>query len=133
LADGTTYPQRGKVYFADRQVDVKTGALRIVGLFPNPDSVLRPGQYGRVRTALRIQEGALLVPQQAIFDLQGTRQLAVVGSDDKVSIRPVTVGETFGHDWIVRAGVKPGERVVVEGIQKVRPGMQVDPKPFHER
>jgi membrane fusion protein, multidrug efflux system len=130
LADGTTYPYKGKVDFADRQVDVKTGAIRVVGLFSNPDNVLRPGQYGRVRTALRIQEKALLVPQQAVFDLQGTRQLAVVDPQNKVSIRQPTLGETVGHDWIVNTGVKPGERVIVEGVQKVRPGMVVDPKPF---
>ena len=133
LADGTTYPYKGKVYFADRQVDLKTGAIRVAGLFPNPGNVLRPGQYGRVRTAVRVQQGALLVPQQAVFDLQGTRQLAVVGRDNKVSIRPATLGETVDQDWIILEGVKPGERVVVEGVQKVRPGMQVTPKPFHER
>ena len=133
LADGATFPEKGKVYFADRQVDVRTGAMRIAGIFPNPGNILRPGQYGRVRAPIDIEHGALLVPQQAVFDLQGTRQLAVVGGDNKVSIRPVTLGETFGHDWIVHVGVKPGERVVVEGVQKVRPGMQVDPKPFHER
>ena len=133
LADGTTYPEKGKVYFADRQVDVRTGAIRLAGIFPNPGNVLRPGQYGRVRAAVDIERGALLVPQQAVFDLQGTRELAVVGIDNKVSIRAVTLGETFGHDWIVHEGVKPGERVVAEGVQKVRPGMLVDPKPFHER
>ena len=133
LADGSTYPYKGKVYFADRQVDLKTGAIRIAGLFPNPENVLRPGQYGRIRTAIRIQQGAVLVPQQAVFDLQGTRQLAVVGGDQKVSIRPVTLGETVGHDWIVNEGVKPGEFVIVEGVQKVRPGMQVAAKPFQER
>jgi membrane fusion protein (multidrug efflux system) len=133
LADGTIYPEKGKVYFADRQVDVRTGAIRIAGLFPNPGNVLRPGQYGRVRAAVDIDHGALLVPQQAVFDLQGTRELAVVGTDNKVEVRAVTLGETFGHDWIVRDGVKPGERVVVEGVQKVRAGMVVDPKPFHER
>ena len=133
LADGTTYPEKGKVYFADRQVDVRTGAIRLAGLFPNPGNILRPGQYGRVRAAIDVERGALLVPQQAVFDLQGTRELAVVGGDNKVSIRPVTLGETFGHDWIVHEGVKPGERVVVEGVQKVRQGMLVDPKPFHER
>ena len=133
LADGTTYPERGKVYFANRQVDVRTGAIRLAGLFPNPGNILRPGQYGRVRAAIDIDRGALLVPQQAVFDIQGTRQLAFVGGDNKVSIRPVTLGETFGRDWIVSQGVKPGERVVVEGVQKVRPGMLVDPKPFHER
>jgi len=133
LADGTTYPEKGRVYFADRQVDVRTGAIRLAGLFPNPGNVLRPGQYGRVRAATAIEHGALLVPQEAVFDLQGTRELAVVGRDNKVSIRPVTLGETVGHDWIVTDGVKPGERVVVEGVQKVRAGMLVDPQPFHER
>lgn len=133
LADGTTYPHKGKIYFADRQVDVKTGAIRLAGLFPNPGNVLRPGQYGRVRAAVDVLKGALLIPQQAVFDLQGTQQLAVVDNNNKVSIRAVTLGETFGHDWIVRDGVKAGERVVAEGVQKVRPGMQVDPKPFQER
>ena len=133
LADGTTYPEKGKVDFADRQVDVRTGAIRIAGIFPNPGNVLRPGQYGRVRAAIDVDHGALLVPQQAVFDLQGTRELAVVGGDNKVSIRPVTLGDTVGDDWIVSQGLKPGERVVVEGVQKVRQGMLVDPKPFHER
>jgi membrane fusion protein (multidrug efflux system) len=133
LADGTTYPEKGKVDFANRQVDIRTGAMRIAGIFPNPGNVLRPGQYGRVRAAIDIDHGALLVPQQAVFDLQGTRELAVVGSDNKVSIRAVTLGETVGHDWIVSEGVKPGVRVVAEGVQKVRPGMLVDPRPFRER
>jgi membrane fusion protein (multidrug efflux system) len=133
LADGTTYPEKGKVDFANRQVDVRTGAMRIAGIFPNPGNVLRPGQYGRVRAAIDIDRGALLVPQVAVFDLQGTRELAVVGGNNNVSIRPVTLGETVGHDWIVQEGVKPGERVVAEGVQKVRPGMLVDPKPFRER
>jgi membrane fusion protein (multidrug efflux system) len=133
LADGTAYPEKGKVDFADRQVDVKTGAMKLVGLFPNPGNTLRPGQYGRVRAAVEVDHGALLVPQQAVFDLQGTRELAVVGSDNKVVVRPVTLGETVGHDWIVSQGVKPGERVVADGVQKVRPGMQVDPRPFQER
>lgn len=133
LADGSTYPERGKVDFADRQVDVKTGAMKLAGLFPNPGNTLRPGQYGRVRAAVEVAHDALLVPQQAVFDLQGTRELAVVGGDNKVVIRPVTLGETVGHDWIVSEGVKPGERVIADGVQKVRPGMLVDPKPFHER
>ena len=133
LADGTTYPEKGKVYFADRQVDVRTGAITLAAVFPNPGNVLRPGQYGRVRAAVDVEHGALLVPQQAVFDLQGTRELAVVGGNNKVSVRPVTLGETFGHDWIVSEGVKPGERVVVEGVQKIRTGMQVDPKPLQER
>jgi len=132
LADGTTYPKKGKFDFADRQVDVRTGAIRIAGLFPNPGNNLRPGQYGRVRRA-RVQPGALLIPQQAVMELQGTRLIAAVDAHNKVSIRPVRLGETVGSDWIVREGVKPGERVVVEGLQKVRQGVEVDPKPFEAR
>jgi RND family efflux transporter MFP subunit len=133
LADGTVYPHKGTFDFADRQVDVRTGAIRLAGLFPNPGNTLRPGQYGRVRTVIRTQPGAMLVPQQAVIDLQGTRQLAVVGPDNKIRIQPVHVGDTAGPDWVVLDGVKPGERVVVEGIQKVRPGMIVNPKPFPAR
>jgi len=133
LADGTVYPVKGTFDFADRQVDVRTGAIRLVGLFANPDNSLRPGQYGRVRTAIQTLPGALLVPQQAVIDLQGTHQVAVVDSNDKVRIQPVNLGDTFGHDWIVRDGLKPGERVVAEGLQKVRQGMQVNPKPFQAR
>lgn len=133
LADGITYPRRGRFYFADRQVDVRTGAIRLAGLFPNPENTLRPGQYGRVRTAIQIQPGALLVPQQAVIDLQGIHQLAVVDSANRVSIRTAELGDTIGHDWIVRDGVKPGERVIVEGLQKVRQGMLVTPKPFQSR
>jgi membrane fusion protein (multidrug efflux system) len=133
LADGQAYPLKGRFDFADRQVDVRTGAIRLVGLFPNPGNSLRPGQYGRVRTAIQVQQGALLVPQQAVIDLQGTHQLAIVGSDDKVRIQNVDLGDTFGTDWIVRDGVKPGERVVAEGLQKVRQGMLVNPKPFPAR
>jgi len=132
LADGSTYPQKGKFDFTDRQVDVRTGALRIAGLFPNPGNNLRPGQYGRVRRA-RVQPGAILVPQRAVLDLQGTRLIAAVDGGNKVNIRPVELGETVGDEWIVRQGVKPGERVVVEGLQKVRQGMQVDPKPAGAR
>ena len=132
LADGTTYPHVGKFDFTDRQVDVRTGAIRIAGLFPNPGNTLRPGQYGRVRRA-RVQPGAVLIPQQAVMELQGTRLIAVVDGGNKVNVRPVQLGETVGHDWIVLQGVKPGERVVVEGLQKVRQGMQVDPKPFAGR
>ena len=130
LADGTVYPQSGTFYFADRQVDVRTGAIRVAGLFPNPGNALRPGQYGRVRTALRIQTGALLVPQRAVNELQGIYQIAVVDTGNKVDIRTVKVGDRIGSDWIISDGLKPGERVVAEGIQKVRQGMAVNPKPF---
>jgi membrane fusion protein (multidrug efflux system) len=133
LADGTTYPHQGKFSFADRQVNVRTGALRLAGVFPNPGNSLRPGQYGRVRVATQIQRGALLVPQQAIYDLQGTHQIAVVDGSNKVTIRVATLGDTVGKQWIVRDGVKAGERVIVEGLQKVRTGTVVDPRPFQAR
>jgi membrane fusion protein (multidrug efflux system) len=133
LADGVVYPLKGKFYFADRQVDIRTGAIRLAGLFPNPGNSLRPGQYGRVRTATQIQRGAVLVPQQAVIDLQGTHQVAVVDANNKIAIRTVSLGETIGREWIIREGVQPGERVVAEGLQKVRQGMQVNPKPFQAR
>jgi RND family efflux transporter MFP subunit len=132
LADGSTYPRPGTFYFADRQVNESTGAIRIAGLFPNPGNILRPGGYAKVRAATQIQQGALLVPQRAVSELQGGYQVAVVDGQNKVSIRTVQVGNRIGNLWIVSDGLKPGERVVVEGVQKVRPGMQVNPKPFTE-
>ena len=127
LADGSLYPQKGKFYAVDRQVDVQTGALRIASLFPNPDNVLRPGQYGRVRFVSYIRQDALMVPQKAITELQGNYLVAVVGNDNKVAIRPVKVGERVGPLWIVEDGLKAGERVVVEGVQKARDGTVVNP------
>jgi RND family efflux transporter MFP subunit len=132
LADGSTYPRPGTFYFADRQVNESTGAIRIAGLFPNPGNILRPGGYAKVRAATQIQQGALLVPQRAVSELQGGYQVAVVDGQNKVSIRTIQVGDRVGNQWIVSDGLKPGERVVVEGVQKVRPGMQVNPKPFTE-
>ncbi len=130
LADGSIYPHQGKFYFADRQVNESTGAIRLAGLFPNPENILRPGGYAKVRAAVRVQEDALLVPQRAVSELQGNYQIAEVDDQNKVSIRTVKVGDRVGSDWIIADGLKPGERVVVEGVQKVRPGMQVNPKPF---
>jgi RND family efflux transporter MFP subunit len=130
LADGSTYPYEGAFYFADRQVNEGTGAIRIAGLFSNPNNILRPGGYGKVRAVIRLQQGALLVPQRAVSELQGGYQVAVVGGDEKVSIRTVTVGDRVGSQWIIAEGLNPGERVVAEGIQKVRPGAHVNPKPF---
>src|ERR1700719_2706651 len=130
LANGSTYPRDGTFYFADRQVNQSTGAIRIAGLFPNPGNILRPGGYGRVRTAVRVQKDAVLVPQRAVSELQGAYQVAVVDAQNKVSIRTVQVGDRVGTQWIVADGLKPGERVVAEGVQKVRPGMLVNPKPF---
>jgi membrane fusion protein, multidrug efflux system len=130
LANGLVYPHPGQTSLADRQIDPKTGTLRIQGIFPNPGNVLRPGQYARVRAIIRTRRGALLVPQKAVSELQGNYQVAVVGSDNKVQIRPVKVGERAGTDWIIEQGLKPGERVVAEGVQKVRGGMTVNPKPL---
>ncbi|MGD0544357.1 MAG: efflux RND transporter periplasmic adaptor subunit [Candidatus Acidiferrales bacterium] len=130
LADGSTYPRDGTFYFADRQVNVGTGSIRIAGLFPNPGNILRPGGYGRIRTAVRVQKDALLVPQRAVSELQGSYEVAVVDSENKVSIRTVKVGDRVGSFWIIADGLKPGERVVAEGVQKVRPGAQVNPKPY---
>lgn len=130
LADGSVYPQKGWILLTDRQVDVTTGSIRIVSAFPNPKNILRPGQFGRVRAATTTRQGALLIPQRAVTELQGTFQVAVVGSDNKVSIRLVKVGERVGSSWIIEQGLKPGEHVVVEGIQKVRGGVVVNPKPI---
>jgi RND family efflux transporter MFP subunit len=130
LADGSTYPHEGTFYFVDRQVNQSTGSIRVAGLFPNPGGVLRPGGYGRVRAVVRVHTGALLVPQRAVSQLQGSYQVAVVTAQSTVSLRPVTVADRVGTDWIIAEGLKRDERVVVEGIQKVRPGMQVNPKRF---
>jgi len=125
LSDGSVYGQKGTIYFADRQVNPATGAIRIAGVFANPNNLLRPGEYGRVRASVKSYDGALLVPQRAVIELQGNYQVAVVGNDDKVNIRPVKVGDRVGPLWIVTEGLKPGERVVVEGVQKVRDGAPV--------
>ena len=130
LADGTTYSHDGAFYFAGRAVDQNTGALQLAALFPNPGNVLRPGQYGKVRAVVRIEAGALLVPQPAITELQGSYQADVVGPDGKIAIRTVKVGDRIGTMWIIEDGLKPGERVVAEGQQALRPGMIVQPKPF---
>ncbi len=130
LADGSTYPHEGKFYFADRQVDQSTGAIRIAGLFPNPNNILRPGGYGKVRAVIRKQPGALLVPQRAVSELQGGYQVAVVGAENKVAVRTVTVGDRVDNRWIVTSGLSAGDRVVVEGVQRMRTGVHVNPKPF---
>ena len=130
LADGSTYAQTGTFFFADRQVNESTGAIRLAGLFSNPGNVLRPGGYAKVRAVIRVQHDALLVPQRAVSELQGSYQVAAVDDKNKVSIRTVQVGDRVGSQWVVADGLKPGERVIAEGVQKVRQGMQVNPKPF---
>ncbi len=128
LSDGSEYPYQGSFLLADRQVDANTGTIRVVGSFPNPNNLLRPGQFGRVIAEMGTQKSALLVPQRAVTELQGNFQLAVVGPENKVSIRPVKVGPTIGKMLIIQDGVKPQERVVVEGLQKVKEGTVVTPK-----
>ncbi len=130
LADSSIYPQKGELYAAENQVDVRTGSLRIAALFPNPGNLLKPGQFARIRVSSDVQRGALLVPQRAVTELQGSYQVAVVGPDNKASVRPAKVGERTGQEWIVTQGVKAGEHVVVEGVQKVRDGATGAPKPW---
>jgi membrane fusion protein, multidrug efflux system len=133
LGDGAAYPHPGKVLFADRQVNQSTGAILLIGAFPNPGNVLRPGQYAKIRAATSMKQGALLVPQRAVTELQGSYQVAVVDSENKVSVEPVKVGDRIGSMWIVTEGLKAGERVVADGVQKVRPGMVVNPSIATER
>ncbi|MCK6557267.1 efflux RND transporter periplasmic adaptor subunit [Candidatus Binatia bacterium] len=130
LADGTTYPSSGKVYVVGREVDPRTGTLTIEGLFPNPRNVLRPGGYAKVRAQLEVLPKALVVPQAAVADVQGATQVAVVLPDNTVEMRNVVTGPRDGFYWAIASGVKAGERVIVEGVQKVRGGVKVSPKPF---
>jgi len=128
LADGSTWPHAGTPFVLGREVDPLTGTILVEGRFPNPDNTLRPGLFARVRAHLGDDEGALLIPQRAVNDVQGNHQVAVVKPDDHIEIRNVEVGNTVGERWIVKSGVKVGERVVVEGLQKVRDGMKVAPR-----
>ncbi len=130
LGDGSTYPHTGKFYAIDRQVDVRTGTLRVAALFPNPTNLLRPGQFVRVRVFIGTKHGALLIPQRSVIELQGSYQAAVVGKDNKVEMRPIKPGERVGPLWVIDEGLKPGEQVVAEGVQKVKQGLSVKPRPF---
>jgi membrane fusion protein (multidrug efflux system) len=127
LADGTKYPRKGKVMFVDRQIDPQTGTIRLVSAFPNPGNILRPGQFGRVHAATAVNRSAILVPQRCVTELQGTYQVAVVGGNNKVSVRTVKVGERVGSLWIIESGVNAGEQVISEGNAKVQDGMTVNP------
>ena len=130
LADGRVHPHKGRFAFADRQVDVRTGTIKVAALFANPGNILRPGQYARVRAQTMIKKGALLVPQRAVTELQGSYQVAVVGPDNKIDIRLVKVAERIATLWVIDGAIHPGERVVAEGVQRVKQGMNVNPKPF---
>jgi len=128
LGNGEVYPQKGKFYALDRSLDVKTGSIRYEVTFPNPGDILRPGQFGKVRFVADMKKGAMVIPQEAVNELQGNFQVAVVDENNKVSIRPVKMGERIGAMWEVTEGLKPGDRVVVQGLQKAREGSTVAAK-----
>ncbi|HVG03192.1 MAG TPA: efflux RND transporter periplasmic adaptor subunit, partial [Nitrospira sp.] len=130
LSNGEPYPRKGWFFLADRQVDAKTGSIRVAALFPNPGNVLRPGLYAKVRSILSLQPGALLVPQRAVSELQGRYQIALVASNHTVEFRSVAVGDRVAGDWIITRGVRAGEQVIVEGLQKVKAGDAVNPVAF---
>lgn len=125
LTDGTVYPLKGKIYAADRQIGLTTGALRVEALFPNPGNSLRPGEFARVQVKLDLKHDTLLVPQRAVSELQGSYQVAVVQADNKIHIQPVKVGERTRDQWVIEEGLHAGDRVVVEGTQKIREGVLV--------
>jgi RND family efflux transporter MFP subunit len=130
LSDGTLFPRAGTFFSADRNVDLQTGTIRITATFPNPGGILRPGQFARVQAVVETLKGALVIPQQAVTELQGTYQATVVGSDNKAVIRSVTVGPRVGSEWVIQKGLTRGDRVVVEGLQKVSNGAAVTPRPY---
>lgn len=130
LADGSRFPHKGRLFAVDTDVDARTGTQRIVTLFPNPENILRRGQFVRVRMRSEIRQGALLVPQRAVTELQGMHQVVVVGPENKVEIRPVKTGRRIEQMWIIEEGLQPGERIVVEGVQKARQGDVVNPQPW---
>ena len=127
LADGTSYPYKGKFAFVDRQMNQQTGAIRIAASFPNPGNVLRPGQFGRISAPTEVRRGAILVPQAAVQELQGIEQIYLAGADNRVHIVNVTLGQQLGSDWIIEKGLKPGERVITDNVQKLRDGAAISP------
>src|SRR5208283_4439330 len=129
LADGTVYPHKGKILLTDRQVDTNTGTIRLVAAFPNPGNILRPGQYGRVRIQTSLKKNALLVPQSAVKELQGGFEVAVMSADNKAHIRTVKAGEKAGTMWVIDEGLNPGDQVIVQGVEKVKDGTPVVPRP----
>ncbi len=132
LGDGTVYPRPGKVLFVNREVDSRTGTIQVRGEFPNPGNVLRPGQYARIRVVTEFRKGALLIPQQAVSELQGVYQVGVVGADNKVAIKTVKLGPLYGDMWVVDSGLQLGESVIVDGSQRVKSGMTVAPRPYKD-
>ena len=132
LADGTVYAQQGTITTVERAVNAATGTLTVQVSFPNPDTVVRPGQYGRARILLDMKKNALLVPQRAVQELQSLRSVAVVGSDNKVAFRNVKVGPRVDTLWVIEDGLKPGDQVVAEGLQALRDGITVRTKPLEQ-
>jgi membrane fusion protein (multidrug efflux system) len=130
LADGTVYPERGRYQNTLNQVDSKTGTLEVQATFSNPQHTLLPGQFGRIRVTSSEQKNVILVPQRAVQDLQGLQSVFTVGPDNKVLARSIVTSDRVGERWIVTQGLKPGDRVIVDGVQKVRPGSIVNPQPF---
>src|SRR5262249_7334611 len=128
LADASLYPQKGSIDFADRQIDPTTGTLRLQASFPNPDRLLRPGQYGRVRIVMEVRKGALLVPRRAVQELQGQFTVAVAGADDTAEVRTIDLGPQVGSLCLVDKGLSPGDRVILEGAEKLKPGAKIAPK-----
>jgi membrane fusion protein (multidrug efflux system) len=128
LSDGTVYEHKGKIDIIGREVESSTGTLRIRGIFPNPGNVLRPGQYSRIRVATSIDKDALLVPQRAVEELQGEYEIAVVDSNNRVAFRKVNATTRVGSYWVIEQGLSPNDRVVIEGLQKIKTGETVDPK-----
>jgi membrane fusion protein (multidrug efflux system) len=127
LSDGTVFPHKGRVLLTGRNIDVRTGTIAAIGLFPNPGNVLRPGQYAKVRAVVKVRKGAILVPQRAVNEMQGAYQVAVIGPDDKAQVRTVKAAERIGNLWVIESGLGPGEHVVVEGFSRVKTGTLVSP------
>lgn len=132
LGDGTLFPESGRMLFVNREVDSRTGTIQVRAEFPNPGSVLRPGQYARIRAITELRKGALLIPQQAVSELQGIYQVGVVGADNKATIKTIKLGPLFSDRWVVESGLQTGENVIVDGLQRVRTGMTVEPAPFKD-
>jgi len=133
LADGSVYPYRGRFAFAGREVSPTTGTIQLTGVFPNPDAVLRPGQFARVRAQTQVRKNTIVIPQRAVTELQGSHDVKVVDARNKVHVQNVTVGERLGSDWIIEKGLKAGDRVIVEGLQKAKEGAVVSTRPFKEQ
>jgi membrane fusion protein, multidrug efflux system len=132
LGDGTLFPQRGRALLVNREVDARTGTIQVRAEFPNPGNVLRPGQYARIRAITEVRKGALIVPQRSVLELQGIYQVGVVGTDNKVTMQTVKLGPQLADVWLVESGLKAGDSVVVDGLQRVKSGMTVAPTPFKD-